>query len=123
MVEQSIPTREHPDADVRVAKVVKAAGVLLLIIALCIAAVFGLHAWRGNGAASNFGPNVRGAALNKFSLPRLQAQPTVEREQYFKEKHALLNEYGWVDRKQGIVRIPIEQAMRELAAQGEEVRR
>jgi hypothetical protein len=32
------------------------------------------------------------------------------------EKHALLDEYRWIDRDKGIVRIPIERAMARLIA-------
>jgi hypothetical protein len=31
---------------------------------------------------------------------------------------AILSSYGWVDREQGVVRIPIEEAMQKLVAQG-----
>jgi hypothetical protein len=49
--------------------------------------------------------------------PVLQAQPQVDRAAYFRGKEERLHSYGWVDRKQGVAHIPVEQAMRMLAAQ------
>lgn len=44
--------------------------------------------------------------------PRLQADPVADLEALRREKRALLNGYGWVDRESGVARIPIEEAMR-----------
>jgi hypothetical protein len=71
---------------------------------------------------------ARDEALQQFPLaagrtpapppPRLQTQP-------FKDVHLLrlseyetLNTYGWIDRDAGVVRVPIWDAMREVAARG-----
>lgn len=48
--------------------------------------------------------------------PRLQPAPQGERAAYFAEKEQRLGSYGWVDRKAGIAHIPLEQAMRLMAA-------
>ena len=50
------------------------------------------------------------------AFPRLQDLPAGDLAQYRREKSAELESYGWVDRSRGVVRVPIEQAMRELAA-------
>jgi hypothetical protein len=50
--------------------------------------------------------------------PRLQPMPERDFPAFHAEKSRLIHEYGWVDRSRGIVRIPIEQAMALLAAQG-----
>jgi hypothetical protein len=50
--------------------------------------------------------------------PRLQADPARDLENLRKAEAAVLNSYGWVDRKAGIVRIPIERAMEVLAERG-----
>jgi hypothetical protein len=49
--------------------------------------------------------------------PRLQNTPFDELRRMRVEEDATLTSYGWVDRKAGIVRIPIEQAL-EIAARG-----
>ncbi|MBO0737531.1 MAG: hypothetical protein J2P48_13315 [Alphaproteobacteria bacterium] len=50
--------------------------------------------------------------------PRLQTNPAEDLAKFRHEKEKPLNGYYWVDRKNGIVHIPIEQAMRKLAEQG-----
>lgn len=47
--------------------------------------------------------------------PRLQRLPTRELETLRAEERAVLESYGWVDRDEGIVRIPIERAMELIA--------
>jgi hypothetical protein len=50
-------------------------------------------------------------------LPRLEGlgdARTIQEQYRQEEKH--LGDYGWVDRKAGIVHIPIEEAMKKLAA-------
>jgi hypothetical protein len=48
--------------------------------------------------------------------PRLQTDPRKDLERMWAEEDATLHSYGWVDRKAGVVRIPIERAM-ELTLQ------
>lgn len=55
-------------------------------------------------------------------VPRLQAHPAADLQQYLQHEHKILNTYGWVDRKNGIVRIPIQQAMAQLLKNGLPVR-
>ena len=43
--------------------------------------------------------------------PRLQNTPIRDFAEYQRDQQAQLDSYGWVDAKQGIVRIPIEKAM------------
>jgi hypothetical protein len=52
--------------------------------------------------------------------PNLQASPADDLSRYRDDKQALLHGYGWVDRKRGIVRIPIERAMNVISAQREQ---
>jgi len=50
--------------------------------------------------------------------PRLEVAPADTLERLRATEDALLNSYAWVDRQQGIVRIPITQAMNILARHG-----
>ena len=43
--------------------------------------------------------------------PQLQAAPLADYEQFQREQQRLTSTYGWVDRQQGVVRIPVERAM------------
>lgn len=50
--------------------------------------------------------------------PRLQVDEQADLERFRAEVERRLNGYGWVDRQQGIVHIPIEQAIEQAAANG-----
>lgn len=54
--------------------------------------------------------------------PRLQVSPVQARKQIRAAEDNVLNSYGWVDQPSGIVRIPIDRAMRLLAEKGLPVR-
>ncbi|MGH9352225.1 MAG: hypothetical protein ACRD2G_08710 [Terriglobia bacterium] len=54
--------------------------------------------------------------------PLLQEHPGGELDTYLAQQEKTLNTYGWVDRKTGIVRIPIDQAMNVLLQKGLPVR-
>lgn len=51
-------------------------------------------------------------------VPRLQVAPQKEIHDYWESQQAILNSYGWVDRQNGVVRIPVDRAMRILLAKG-----
>ena len=50
--------------------------------------------------------------------PRLQTNPRDDLRALRAHEDELLNNYGWVDKPAGIVRIPIEEAMRITAQRG-----
>ncbi len=50
--------------------------------------------------------------------PRLQADPETDITDYLNSQRDSLNTYGWVDREQGIVRIPIDRAIELTLKQG-----
>jgi hypothetical protein len=54
--------------------------------------------------------------------PRLQVNPASELREKRLAEEEVLNSYGWVDRRAGTVRIPIERAMDILAERGLPVR-
>ena len=72
--------------------------------------------------ASFFLMRTRGPAANTPArpfhapAPLLQTAPQVERADYFREKARLTGSYGWVDRQAGLARIPVDEAMRLMAA-------
>ena len=53
-----------------------------------------------------------------FPQPRLQIDPQNDLTHTQARDQELLNSYGWVDRRTGTVRIPIERAMDLLAERG-----
>ena len=54
--------------------------------------------------------------------PRLQVSAPKDLKQYKAAQEEILNSYGWVDQKAGIVRIPIDRAMDILVQKGLPVR-
>ena len=51
-------------------------------------------------------------------LPNLQTLPTLDLTAFRAREESVLHSYGWVDKEAGIVRIPIEEAMRLVAERG-----
>jgi hypothetical protein len=56
----------------------------------------------------------------RVAAPSLEPAPQPSRARYEAEKARLVESYGWVDRQAGIVRIPVEQAMRLLAERAQQ---
>ena len=54
--------------------------------------------------------------------PRIQPLPGVDMQSYDQSQQNLLNTYGWVDKQNGIVRLPIDRAMELLLQRGLPVR-
>jgi hypothetical protein len=55
--------------------------------------------------------------------PRVQQNPRLDLGAYMQEENEVLDTYGWVDRKAGIVRVPVDRAMTLLLQQGLKVRK
>ena len=52
------------------------------------------------------------------AAPRLQVDPVHDLGVYRAAEARALDTYGWIDRKRGVVRIPIAQAMQDVATHG-----
>ena len=50
--------------------------------------------------------------------PLLQVNPAADLERLHESETQILNSYGWVDRQRGIVRIPIDEAMKLALERG-----
>jgi hypothetical protein len=57
-------------------------------------------------------------APEKFPQPRVETKEKEERLRIAAEQARRLADYRWVDRKEGVVQIPIERAMQLLASEG-----
>jgi hypothetical protein len=62
---------------------------------------------------------LRRPVEHRFPEPVLQKDPQADLKRFELEQRMALSGHGWVDRQQGLVRIPIDEAMRIIAAQGE----
>lgn len=58
-------------------------------------------------------------AERRFPQPALQTAPQEDLKRFEREQREALSGYGWVDRTQGLVTIPIEDAMRIIASRGD----
>jgi hypothetical protein len=57
-------------------------------------------------------PNPMAAEAPQFPPPpRIQVAPSIEYQQLRAQEDQILSTYGWVDRKAGTVRIPIDRAI------------
>jgi hypothetical protein len=56
--------------------------------------------------------------VDKFPNPRLQESPPVDLVGITREERTRISSYGWVDKKAGVARIPVDRAMDILAQKG-----
>jgi hypothetical protein len=107
-------------------RVVVVFGVSLLIGAIAVhVAIWLLYLYFGrvaDRAVTREYPLAQLGAPAQPPAPRLQTRPREELKQMRAEEERVLNTYGWVDANGGVVRIPIEQAMRLTLEQGLAVR-
>ncbi len=74
------------------------------------------QAKRGVGASEQL--SLSAAHQGAVTGPRLQVKPQADLEMYRREQNALLSNYSWFDRTAGLVRIPINQALDRVLAEG-----
>jgi hypothetical protein len=92
--------------------------VLAVVIHFFLWLLFGYFASReSQGAARQF-PLAADQQNRLPPEPRLQINPRQDLVDLRRREDAILNTYGWVDRNAGIVRIPIEEAMRLTVERG-----
>lgn len=68
--------------------------------------------------ANALAPSRLAIGVDRFPEPRLQESPPVEMVQIKEEELRRIGTYGWVDRKAGIARIPVDRAMDILVTKG-----
>lgn len=109
-------TQGHETGDVDAGRILVIGAVLAGIVVVCVLAVLGWRAWLARGDPRQLGPAASAQSLQRFARPKLETAPAQDLANYETEKAAKLNSYRWIDRSQGIVQIPIEQAMQQLIA-------
>ena len=109
------PAAGHETTDLNAGRVAwngVALALIIVVIFFALRGLFGIfnaqHPSSGKAEqARAFGPEPRLQVDEARDLGHLRAQ-----------ENAILNSYGWVDQKAGIVRIPIERAMDIVAQRG-----
>lgn len=111
--------RGHEERDI-VLRYIAGAGIGLFVI--IIVAVAGMRSlfdfYLAREIRSSPPANPLAIAGAQPPEPRLQAKPIEQLQRLRSEENLVLSSYGWVDRSQGVVRIPIERAMELVAERG-----
>jgi len=106
---QSPPRPQHEVSDVSGRRIVFTgvglAAVLIIVALIAFATLKVLHPERTTAPSSAL------SASQPNDAPRLQSAPDPDLTALRREKYGLLHEYAWIDRRDGLIRIPIERAM------------
>jgi hypothetical protein len=120
---------EYPDvryekSDSRGGAVIAAGALLAIFVLIAAASADWLFDYLKDSERPKYQPLPALAAkerthlpdgLGKIPEPRLQVSEPLDLATLRKVEDSLLKNYGWVDRDKGVVRIPIDEAMRLLA--------
>jgi hypothetical protein len=120
------PDVHHETSDINI-RGVFAFGVGLIIAAFFIHfGVWLLFLFLNGREAQKTAPEYPLAVGQENRLPpepRLQTNPREDLRRLREDENAILNNYGWVDKNAGVVRIPIEKAMKLTVERGLPVRK
>jgi hypothetical protein len=110
---------EHSDVNIRA---ILAFGVALMIVAavvhLMIYVLFGYFNGRENVQQAATYPLAVEQGRREPPEPRLQTNPRQDLADLRAKEDEMLTSYGWVDRNAGVVRVPIEQAIKLTLERG-----
>lgn len=110
------PGRGHETADVDERSILRVGAALLAVVLLAALVVWWLARELDALHTPHASISSREQPLAAFPAPRLEPAPLQDIAALRAQKQAMLNGYRWIDRGRGIVQIPIERAMRLLAA-------
>ena len=119
------PDVQHETSDVNVAAILTFGGGLLaigLVVFFIIWLLYGYFSARPTPTSAEQYPLAAGQSQVPPE-PRLQVTPRQDLQDLRAAENKTLNSYEWVDRNAGIVRIPIEQAMKRTLERGLPARR
>lgn len=114
--EHSAPPLPPEQSDVGIALPV-AIGLIVLVF---LAIGMGTSAWLlvDRPASTQAPPSPLAFLDDPTPAPHLQYDPPIDLARLREKEQTLLHNYGWVDRQQNVVRIPIERAMQLVAERG-----
>lgn len=106
----------HEESEVSVRFIVVSLAVLLIgtfLVALLVVGIFQFfsHTYQTQESAKQNVPQIP-------PEPRIEVEPWQQLISVHAREDHVLTSYAWVDQKQGIVRIPIDRAIDELAKKG-----
>ncbi len=116
------PEQRHEESDANIHALLRFAGwmfVSLVLVVLLMRWMF----WHFNKTQELGPPPTPFESTRALPpLPRLQTEPQQDLRGYRTSQQENLKSFGWVDEKNGVVRIPIDRAMDLLLQQGLPVR-
>jgi hypothetical protein len=110
---------QHEESDVDVWAVGRFVVAMVAVLAIALGLLFGL--FRYFEAATGGVKPAAWERVNPGKLPpepRLEETPVEDLRKFREAEERQLNGYGWIDRENGVVRIPIARAMDLLAQRG-----
>jgi hypothetical protein len=107
---------EHTDVQVRpIVIAIGGLGIAFVLVGVLMLLLYGVFANR----VAKLSPPANPLASTAPRLPpepRLQVRPVRDLHELREAESTILDHYGWVDRQNGVVRIPIARAIDLLAA-------
>ena len=114
------PDVQFEKEDIRATPVLKfLVGIAITSVVVCLLLLGFYRGMRSYVAALQpEPPHMRFEENREAPAPRLQERPDLDLQEVRAREDRILTTYGWVDKSRGVVRIPIEEAMRLVAEQG-----
>ena len=115
------PDVHHEHSDVNIRAILAFLGALLVVAAvvhLLIYVLFGYFSGREGVQVPAAYPLAAAQGHREPPEPRLQTDPRQDLADLRAREDELLGSYGWVDKNAGVVRIPIEAAMKLTLERG-----
>jgi hypothetical protein len=110
-IERAIPDARHEESDVGEGFIWGAVALLLG----SLVAIMLLVAWL---FPQSLPDRTIQLPLPVYPSPRLQPSPRADMQRFYSEEMQRLNSTGWVDKANGVVHIPIADAMHKVAQEG-----
>ena len=118
---QTSASARHEDSDVNVSAILGFGLGLLVTVAVASMAIFGLFRYFDGREGVRVPAEYPLAASHGRRVPpepRLQTDPRQDMSDLRAKEDDVLGSYGWVDRSAGVVRIPIDVAMKLTLERG-----
>lgn len=121
--------RRHELRNPSVGGIMLFAGIIVLTVVICAAGIwYGMKLFYSSRPADKF-LESRGVIISpdakllvRFPAPNLQMNPQEDLRALRAREDAEIVSYGWVDRSNGIIRMPVERAMDLILQRGLPVR-
>lgn len=115
----------HETHDANVRAIVLAGVIFAAAIAFSLCLVWGMFRFLANHAIVILPSNpLAETERQQFPpAPRIEEHPAIEMKELNKQEDGILSTYGWTDKKAGVVRIPIDRAMKLQLERGFPVRK